>query len=275
MRTRVEWIEALDDARLAPYRAVRDRDLARSEGAFMLEGRVVLGAALTSPAGHRLRSVLVSGKRVERDAELLEQVPDTVPIYAVEQALMEAVVGFAIHRGLLAAAERPPARSPEDVLAELGQGPATVLVLEGLTNHDNVGACFRNAAAFGVDAVLLDGLCCDPLYRKAVRVSVGHVLRVPYGQAASSVALADALDAAGFASVALCLSPRATPLEALSGLGGRVALWLGTEGPGLRAETLARLERHVCIPMASGVDSLNVATAGAVGLYALRALRGA
>jgi len=263
-------IASIDDPRLEVYRDVRDRDLAGRHGVFMLEGHVVLDAALTrGPVA--LRSVLVSDRRVAAETALLDRVPEAVPVYVLPEAMMFDLVGFPIHRGLLAAGVRPVAPDAAGLLASLrGHPHATVLVLEGLTNHDNVGACFRNAAAFGADAVILDGACCDPFYRKAIRVSAGHVLSVPWAREATMSSVMDALEAEGYLSLALALAPDAGALDDRWRPAPRLALLLGTEGAGLSPAIQARASARVVIPMASGVDSLNVSVAGAVGLFATR-----
>ncbi len=262
-------IENLENPLLDPFRMVRDRDLAGRADVFMLEGRVVLEAALVR-GRFAIESVLVSQKRVAALEDLLNQVPQEVPIYIVPHALMINVVGFHIHRGLLATAKRVTPPTASRLLATLSPGPATILMLEGLNNTDNVGSCFRNAAGLGAHAILLDKTCCDPLYRKAVRVSAGYALSVPYSRDASMLEAMQSAKEAGFITVALCLSPRAVQLHGAFRPGERVALILGTEGAGLRQEVLDAADLHLCIPMQSGVDSLNVATAGAIALYALQ-----
>ena len=173
-------IDRRDDPRIAAYLDVRERDLRGHDGCFLAEGDVVVATALAH--GRPLRSILISARRVAASAALLAQVPAEVPIYVASQEVMDAVVGFPIHRGLLAVGERGRDRTPAELVAGLGPR-ATVLVVVGVTNHDNLGGLFRNAAAFGVDAVLLDAATCDPLYRKALRVSVGGTLVVPFARA--------------------------------------------------------------------------------------------
>jgi len=212
-----------------------------------------------------VESVLVSEKRLAPLSELLGSAPEGVPVYVVSHQAMKAIVGFPIHRGVLAMGRRAADASAGELLAGLGPG-ATVLGLIGLSNHDNVGGIFRNAAAFGADAVLLDQTSCDPLYRKAIRVSVGGSLIVPFARAGSGLELVEALLEAGFDVVALSPSGPA-PLESCQ-YGPRTALLLGAEGPGLPAEVLRRA-RTVRIPMAPRFDSLNVATASGIALYHL------
>ncbi|HEY3950377.1 RNA methyltransferase [Phenylobacterium sp.] len=256
-------IDDPDDPRLADYRQVRERDLVGRDGGFIAEGVVVL-EKLVAAGRHPLRSVLVAEQRLAALSERLGCLPAEVPVYAAGQAVMDAVAGFHIHRGVLAAGTRAEP-SLDDLLAGL---PARALVvgLAGIANHDNMGGLFRNAAAFGADAVLLDDGCCDPLYRKAIRVSVGAALTTPFARAGSAEAMAGRLAKAGFALAAL--SPRGEiELEDFSP-GPRTAVLFGAEGPGLPAALLGRA-RTVRIDMAGGFDSLNVATASGIVLRRL------
>jgi tRNA G18 (ribose-2'-O)-methylase SpoU len=252
-----------DDARLEPYRVVRERDLAGREGLYVAEGRVVLEKAIAADPG-AVASVLVAAHRAASLAEVLAGLPATTPVYAASQAAMDQVVGFPIHRGILALVRRPEL-SAQDLMARL---PARALVvgLVGIANHDNMGGVFRNAAAFGAAGVLLDDSCCDPLYRKAIRVSVGAALSVPFARAGAAPRMLDLLEAAGFEVVAL--SPAGGSILSDLRLGPRAAVLLGAEGPGLPAEVLARV-RTARIPMAGGFDSLNVATASGIVLHHL------
>lgn len=249
------------DPRLEPYRAIRERDLVGREGLYVAEGRVVLEKAVRAdPAG--FVSVLVAAHRLESLMDILVDLPDAVPVYAAGQAAMDNVVGFPIHRGVLAMVRRP-ARTAETLIAGLPER-ALVVGLVGIANHDNMGGIFRNAAAFGADAVLLDETCCDPLYRKAIRVSVGAALTVPFARAGGPQALVDALVAAGFETAAL--SPAgAIDLDDLR-LGPRAAVLFGAEGPGLPATVLEKVHT-VRIAMAGGFDSLNVATTSGIVLH--------
>jgi tRNA G18 (ribose-2'-O)-methylase SpoU len=256
-----------DDPRLAEYRQVRERDLVGRQGGFIAEGVVVL-EKLIGAGRHPLRSVLVAQKRLEALAPLLAELPPEVALYAAGQAVMDAVVGFHIHRGVLAAGLRAEV-DLESLLAAL---PARALVvgLAGIANHDNMGGLFRNAAAFGADAVLLDDDCCDPLYRKAIRVSVGAALTVPFGRAGSADDLTARLAAEGFE--VLALSPQGQ--TELGGVrpGPRMAALFGAEGPGLPASVMARAH-GVRIAMAGSFDSLNVATSSGIVLHHLVANR--
>jgi tRNA G18 (ribose-2'-O)-methylase SpoU len=237
-----------DDDRLAPYRHLREADLHRVDGLFACEGELVLRKAVEQ--GVVIRSVLATARWVPRLADL------DLPLLVV---LMDGIVGYPIHRGLVAMAERPAPRT----VAEVVTGARTVAALDGVNDHENLGALFRNAAAFGIDAVVLDGRCADPLYRRTVRVSLGHVLAIPH---ARSERWLDDLEVAGLELVALTPDPTAEPVDVLTTL-GPVALLLGAEGPGLSSATLARAHRQVRIPMDGGVDSLNVATAAAIAFH--------
>lgn len=254
-------IDDPDDPRLEPYRAVRERDLAGREGLFVAEGRVVLEKAVRAMP-QALDSVLVAERRLGGLAHILADLPDVTPVYAASQAAMDQVVGFPIHRGILAVGRRPE-RAADQLIAALPQR-ALVIGLVGIANHDNMGGIFRNAAAFGADAVLLDDTCCDPLYRKAIRVSVGAALTVPFARAAEPDRLVTLLETHGFETAAL--SPgAAASLQDLT-FGSRAAVMFGAEGPGLPAAVLGRV-RAVGIAMAGGFDSLNVATTSGIVLH--------
>lgn len=232
---------------------------------FVGEGEVVLRLLLAPDCRHEVESVLVSERRIEGLGDLLAPLPPETPLYVADQAVMDAVVGFHIHRGVLAIGRRAPALGAAELLASLPER-ALVVALVGVSNHDNVGAIFRNAAAFGADAVLLDASSCDPLYRKAIRVSVGASLITPFARGGTGSEMLDALEAAGFETLAL--SPAGAVRLGDVERAPRAALMLGAEGPGLPESLMARA-KTVRIDMAAGFDSLNVATTGAVALYAL------
>lgn len=262
-------IIAIDDAadpRLEPYRDIRERDLTGRLGIFIAEGRTVIEKLLVSPA-HRPLSMLIAAHRVATHGALLAEAPPEMPVYAVPQTVVDGLAGFAVHRGLLAIGQRIDPPSPADLLASL-PARTTVVALSGIANHDNMGGIFRNAAAFGAGAILLDPGCCDPLYRKAIRVSVGAALLVPFARAASTAELQALLDAQGFRT--LSLTPRGESTLAALPAAPRNAVWLGAEGPGLPAAVLARTAT-VRIPMAGGFDSLNVATTAGIVLHRLLA----
>ncbi len=209
--------------------------------------------------------MLLAEKRVAGLAEILAALPADAPVHVASQAVLDSIVGFHIHRGILAIGTRAAELDAEALLAGLGPR-ARVVALFGVSNHDNVGGIFRNAAAFGADAVLLDAACCDPLYRKAIRVSVGAALTVPFVRLPEGPDAVALLRRHGF--TCLALSPAgAEPLHALVPP-PRAALLLGAEGPGLPDAVMA-LARTVSIPMAGKFDSLNVATASGIALHQL------
>lgn len=248
-----------DDPRLAPYVSIRERDLAgRADGRFIVEGRVTLGI-LAERSRFKIESVLISESRVDPLKAVLEQLPADVPVYVVPQSVMDGLAGFPIHRGVLACAHKGTPLELEQLM-----GAQTLLVLNGISNHDNVGAAFRNAAAFGAGGVILDGQSCDPLYRKSIRVSAGSALWLPFHHAGTGGDHITALMAAGYQVWAMTPDEAATPLREMP-VSGKIAILLGAEGPGLPANLIARAEA-VRIAMAEGFDSINVATAGAVAL---------
>jgi tRNA G18 (ribose-2'-O)-methylase SpoU len=255
------------DPRLADYRQVRERDLVGREGRFIAEGVVVL-EKLVAAGRHPVRSVLVAGNRLEGVRPRIAGLAPGVPVYVAGQAVMDAVVGFHIHRGVLAAGDR--AEPPLEALLTALPPRALVVGLFGIANHDNMGGLFRNAAAFGADAVVLDAACCDPLYRKAVRVSVGAALTVPFARAPAGDDLAGALAARAFDLVAL--SPAGARRLSDLAAAPRQAVLFGAEGPGLPPDLMARTQT-VAIPMAGGFDSLNVATASGIVLHHLASQR--
>ena len=256
-------ITAPDDPRITPYTSIREKDLTRGHGArFIVEGKVTLATLLTR-ARFAPESIFVAESRLTPLADLLARVPAHVPIYSAAQSMMDRIVGFPIHRGVLACGWKGTPNTSADLLTNA----QTVLCLIGLSNHDNIGACFRNAAAFGGDAILLDKTSGDPLYRKSIRVSAGAALTLPFAQDLAGDDLLDALTAAGFEI--WCLTPRAdaAPLNRLQ-RPKKLALVLGPEGPGLPDHLIMR-GKAVRIPMVQGFDSINVATAGAIAMSAV------
>lgn len=250
------------DTRLAAYTAIRERDLTGGHGArFIVEGKVTLDILL-SRGRFAVESLFLCETRLAPLADILAKVPDGVPVYVAPQNVMDAVAGFPMHRGVLACGIKGAPAAPKDVLP--ADGPSTALLLAGLSNHDNVGACFRNAAAFGACAVLLDAESCDPLYRKAIRVSSGTALWLPFAHSGTGASFIEAAEATGHEVWALTPRADAEPLPSLR-VPPRVALLLGAEGPGLPAELIA-CARPVRIPMTDGFDSVNVATAAALAL---------
>ncbi len=262
----VRRVSAADDEVLRDYVGLTDMALRTrrepAEGLFIAEGDKVIRRALD--AGYAMRSMLLEDKWLPSMADVVEQVD--VPVYLADLAVLEQVTGYSVHRGALAAMDRRPL---PDAL-ELAAGARRLVVLEEVNNHTNIGAVLRCAAGLGVDAVLLDPRCADPLYRRSVKVSMGAVFAVPWARLTPwPAALAD-LRALGFTVLALTPEPTATSLADLTPeVTDRTALLLGAEGPGLSAAALAAADLRVRIPMAAGVDSLNVAAAAAVAFYAV------
>ncbi|QWC85008.1 RNA methyltransferase [Nocardioidaceae bacterium] len=259
-------IHDADDPRLADYRDLRDVTLRRSleaaHGLFLAEGEKVVRRAVE--AGYPVRSLLMAPRWLDGLADVLSATD--APCFVVPEALAEAVTGFHVHRGALASLERTPLPSVEAVLADA----RTVVVLEDVVDHTNVGAVLRSAAALGVDAVLLSPRCADPLYRRSVKVAMGAVFSVPWTRLEDWYAAPSLLAEHGFTTVAMALGEDAEPLEtAVAGL-EKAALLMGSEGPGLTPHWRAAADRRAVIEMAAGVDSLNVAAATAVACYVLR-----
>jgi tRNA G18 (ribose-2'-O)-methylase SpoU len=262
----MEEIHDARDPRLADYVSLTDVELRRhveaERGVFMVEGLLAIRALLQS--SYTVRSVLVDPRAHARLAAELSGIG--APVYVVDGTVMAATVGFALHRGAVASANRPPELDAASLL-ETGN---RLLVLEGVNDHENLGAIFRNAAAFGVDAVLLDPSCADPLYRRSVRVSLGNVLRVPFARLRAWPGSLARLHDAGWETVALTPSGDVDVDELVPRPPGRIALLLGAEGPGLTETVLAAADHRARIALVPGVDSLNVATAAAVALHVLR-----
>lgn len=255
------------DHRLDDYRGLTDTALrVRSDvegGLYIAESLKVIERAVR--AGHRPRSVLTQQRWLGGIRGLMHD--DDVPVYVCADDVVAAVAGFPVHRGALAAMHRPS--TPK--IADLVRGARTILVLEALVEHQNVGSAFRAAAALGADAVLVSARCADPLYRRSVKVSAGTVFQVPWTRFGSWGELTAILRAEGILLAALALREDAEPLQAYAATRPeRVALAFGSEGPGLTAAALAAADTLVTIPMTGGVDSLNVAATAAVALWALQ-----
>jgi tRNA G18 (ribose-2'-O)-methylase SpoU len=271
----IHHIPDLSDPRVALFRDVTDPELMRRHGLFVAEGRLVVERLLRSRR-FVTRAVLLTETVLAALREEIEAVDaigtfDTLEVFVTPPGSMELVGGFNFHRGCVALGERP---APPPTLADLAldaPGPRLLLALQSLANADNVGSIFRNAAAFGVHAVVLDRRSCDPLYRKATRTSMGTTLTVPFAIAEDWHAALDTLREAGYLLVAL--TPAADAIDIADAAHGRelaerrIALLVGSEGAGLDDETLARADFRVAIRMAPGVDSLNVATATGIALH--------
>jgi len=263
------------DPRLHDYTDLKDVKLRSvrepAEGLYMAESSSVIRRALE--AGHRPRSFLMAEKWLDSMADVLAAHPDA-PVYVGSDDVVQRITGFHLHRGALAAMHRPVLPSVHDLLAGArgGAGARRVAVLEDIVDHTNVGAIFRSAAALGVDAVLVSPRCADPLYRRSVRVSMGTVFQVPWTRLESWPDGLHALQDDGFTVAALALSDDSVSLDDLvADPPERLAMVLGTEGDGLSRGAVAAADVVVRIPMAGGVDSLNVAAASAVAFWATRA----
>ena len=255
------------DPRVADYTSLTDVSLRRKlepeRGLYLAESSKVLRRALD--AGHRPRSFFMAEKWVDGLRDVLEA--HDVPVYVGTDEVLEQITGFHLHRGAMAAMHRPAPLPLESVLASARR----VAILEDIVDHTNVGAIFRSAAALDVDAVLVTPRCADPLYRRAVRVSMGTVFQVPWVRLEHWTADLQRVKDAGFLTAALALSEDAVTVDALAAeQPEKLALILGTEGQGLGAATLHHAARHVVIPMSHGVDSLNVAAASAVAFWETR-----
>lgn len=251
-------IKTPDDPRIAAYTAIRERDLTGREGRFIIEGKVTLGVMLER-GRFALESVFIASHRLEALAGLTARIPPDVPLYTADPEVFDTIAGYPVHRGVLACGLKAPHETADALLSR-----RRLLLAIGISNHDNVGALFRNAAAFGVDAILLDDQSCDPLYRKAIRVSAGTALWLPYHHGMEGGALFEAAAQAGHEIWATTPRASAPSLFTLD-VPRRLAIAVGAEGPGL-PETLLDAARPVRIPMAPGVDSVNVATAAAITL---------
>ena len=265
---RATRIQHLDAPALADYTSLTDVALRRvrepEEGLYLAESPKVIERAIR--AGHRPRSVLLLEEWLPRVEPLLAPFPE-LPVYVGEPAQLEALTGFHLHRGALASMHRPAPLDPVELL----RASRRVVVLEDLADHTNVGAIFRSVAALGADAVLLSPACADPLYRRAVRVSMGAVLQVPWARLPDWREAGPLFRSEGYELTAFALRDDAEDLaDFAEHLPERLALLFGTEGAGLSRRALASASRSVVIPMEHGVDSLNVATAAALALWAVR-----
>ncbi|MFM9973244.1 MAG: TrmH family RNA methyltransferase [Beijerinckiaceae bacterium] len=251
-----------DDQRIEAYRDIRERDLTGRQGLFVAEGEVVLRLMLKR-SRFALESVLLSRRRAQASPELVAAIPEDTPLYVAEDVILETIAGFPLHRGILAIGRKGDAPAMQTLIAGLPER-AIVVVAIGIANHDNMGGIFRNAAAFGVNALLLDEESCDPLYRKAIRVSVGASLAVPFARQESGDTIVSLLQEAGFCTLAL--SPSGTLALKDIRREPRMALVLGAEGPGLPEALMHRMIR-IRISMAGSFDSLNVATTSGIALH--------
>lgn len=288
-------VENPDDPRLRDYTGLTDVELRRkrepAEGLFIAEGEKVIRRA--KDAGYEMRSMLLSAKWVDVMRDVIDELP--APVYAVSPELAEQVTGYHVHRGALASMQRKPLPTPDELLRSprravvmesvdnhtnidatspsgLQEGAGQrVAIFEDIVDHANLGAAFRNAAALGVAAVFLTPRCADPLYRRAVKVSMGAVFNVPWTRLTSWPKDVEIFREHGFVTAALCLDEKSITMDELAARRyEKLALMLGTEGDGLSADALRAADEWVRIPMSAGVDSLNVAAASAVAFYATR-----
>ena len=263
-------LETADDPRVSDYTRLTDTSLRRlrepAEGMYIAESSKVLRRAID--AGHQPRSFFLADKWLPDLQDILNRFPE-VPAFVGTPGILEEITGFHLHRGALAAMQRPQPLELAPVLATARR----IAILEDIVDHTNIGAIFRSAAALGVDAVLVSPQCADPLYRRAIRVSMGTVFQVPWLRLQDWPGALAELRTAGFTTAALALEEDSLTLQELGARRhGRLALVLGTEGDGLSRSTLAEVDVTVRIPMQGGVDSLNVAAASAVAFWECRVL---
>lgn len=261
------------DERIADYTRLTDVALRAkhepAKGLYIAESSEVIRRAVE--AGHRARSMLMADKWLSSMSDVIDELdegePGRLPVFVADADTLRTITGFHLHRGALAAMHRPPPRPVAEVIA----GARRVVILEDIVDHTNVGAIFRSVAALGADAVLVSPRCADPLYRRSVRVSMGTVFQIPWTRLESWPGDLDVLRAAGFVVAALALAADAVTLDAFSASAPeRLALILGAEGDGLTRAAIQSADVVVRVPMSGGVDSLNVAAASAVALWALR-----
>jgi tRNA G18 (ribose-2'-O)-methylase SpoU len=259
-------LDDLDDPRLRDYVDLRDvqlrLQLESERGLFLAEGEKVVRRAIES--GHHARSFLMSPKWLDALSDVLEQTE--APCFVLDDASIEKLTGFHVHRGALASLERPELPTPQDVLAKAHR----VVVVEDLADHTNVGAIFRSVAALGFDAILLSPRCADPLYRRAIKVSMGSVFWLPYARVDDWYGAPDLLREAGFTTYAMTLADDSVSLDSVPHDVERLALIVGSEGHGLSSRWEQAADHRVTIPMSADIDSLNVASSVAVACWELR-----
>jgi len=266
-----ESIVDLEDPRVAPYRNLREAALAREHDRFIVEGRgnllVLLEASAMAPD-----SILLSERAARGLADDLARLDPGCPVFVASQSVIDAIAGFPFHRGVLASGRRPAAEDPLRLAKQLLEGarPPRLVVLEGVLNHDNVGGIFRNAMGLGGDAILLCPQTCDPLYRKAIRTSMGGSLVVPFARAADLDAMLEGLSGLGYTLLALDPAAEEDLADVDAAALGPAAILLGTEGEGLSKATRGRADRTLRIDMEPQIDSLNVSVASAIALHRLR-----
>jgi tRNA G18 (ribose-2'-O)-methylase SpoU len=254
-------IDALDDPRVADYRHTADAEYLKARSLFVAEGRMVV-TRLLALSQWKTHSILVTKAAADSLGATLDRTG--APVYLADQSLMNAIAGFHIHRGCLALAARHPEHTLDRAVADRAQ---RALILEGVSNPDNVGGLFRSAEAFGVDLVVLGPGCGDPLYRKAIRTSMASTLAVPFVQAGEWPGAIGMLRASRFQVIALTPSDRALLLADMTPAGPKVAVLVGAEGAGLSDPAMQASDMRARIPMSGALDSLNVTTAASIALY--------
>jgi len=259
-------IDDFEDERIAEYRNVKDASLERREGLFLVEGLLVVQRFLKQ-SRFPVRSILILDKKLERLSEEFKAYPGELTVYVASSEVLDRIIGFPFHRGVMALGVRTPMRT----LAELANNARRIMVVEGVLNPDNIGSLFRNAAGLGTDAILLDSTCADPLYRMATRVSIGTSLTLPWTRCEAWHQDLRELKSLGFRLLGLSPQAHALDIGQVGDLGDKLAVVLGSEGEGLQEDTIDLCDQLLRIPMQSNVDSLNVATAAAIAMFALSA----
>jgi tRNA G18 (ribose-2'-O)-methylase SpoU len=260
----VSFIDSLDDPRVRLYRDLKDRDLAREGGRFIAEGETVVRRLLAS--GFATESVLLAGKRLER---MLPAIPPHVPVYAGDAGLVNRILGYKFHSGVMAVGIRGPTPTLDQLAGSwTGDADVTLVILPEIANTDNLGSLIRISAAFGVSAVILGERCCDPFYRQSVRVSMGSIFQVPIRRSTDlSSDLRTLRQRHGMQLIATVLDGDAQDLARAQRTTPRIGLLFGNEAQGLGPSDIAACDRRVTIPMRLGTDSLNVSVAAGIVLY--------
>ena len=266
---RIIEIKQAEDPRIAEFCNIKERDLTRQSDQFIAEGKVVLQHLIHSQISDRrfeIVKILILKNRLDGIRDVLEEVPLNIPIYTADKSVMNEIAGFEMHRGILALGQYNPDGDNADQIAKVGNADAPSLVLAacGISNHDNLGSIFRNAAAFGVEKILLDPTSCHPLYRKAIRVSVGSALTVPFELDVDIMSMIEDYTEQGYSIYGL--SPRGTKMIDALEPSQKTLLLLGTEGEGLPDEIMTQI-KTAKISQSDGLDSLNVATASGIALW--------
>jgi tRNA G18 (ribose-2'-O)-methylase SpoU len=251
------FLDSIDDPRLSPYRNLKDRELARLGGRFIAESDLIVRRLLASQ--YQVESVLVASRKANAIAGII---PDHVPLYVLPEAMLDAVIGYQFHTGMLAVGVRQASPAIDSVLGE----KSTFVILPEITNSENMGSLIRISSAFGVDAIILGPRCCDPFYRMSIRVSMGTIFSIPILRSENLTSDLAKLNSGGYEIVATVLDKDAEPLDRAT-RGDRLALMFGNEATGLTAEDIAAANRRVTLPMQRGTDSLNVAIAAGIFLY--------